>query len=129
VAGRRPAQQAGAAGVAAVGGWALTGHWYVHMNENVLQLHPVSLALAAALPLAGRPGRARRWARGLARFTAAVALAGVALQAFPGVDQVNGEVLALAVPLHVGTAAGLEAWVRGRTDRDPDRPRSRADGS
>lgn len=104
---------AGAAGVVAVGGWALTGHWYVHLNENVFQLHPVSLALAAALPMAGRPGRARRVALGLARATAAVALLGLALQALPGVDQVNGEILALAVPLHLGTAAGLEAWARG----------------
>lgn len=106
---------AGLAGVVAAGGWIFTGHWYVHLNENVLQLQPLSLLLAVALPLAPVGRRPRRAARALAWTTAGLAVLGLLAQALPGMEQANGEILALTVPLHLGTAVGLEGLVSAFT--------------
>jgi hypothetical protein len=103
---------AGLAGLVMGAGWVLTDHWYVHANENLLQLQPLSLALAVAAPAAVLAGRGRRAAVLLAWATAGLALLGAALQLLPAFDQVNGEVVALALPLHLGLAVGLGAVER-----------------
>ena len=100
---------AGLAGLVMAAGWVLTDHWYVQANENLLQLQPLSLALAVAAPSAALAGRGRRAAVLLAWATAGLALLGAALQLLPAFDQVNGEVVALALPLHLGLAVGLGA--------------------
>lgn len=107
---------AGLAGVTFAGAWILTDHWYAHGNENLLQLQPLSLALAVLLPLAVSGARARRAAHGLAWLVAGLSVAGVLLQPLPWFDQVNGEVLAVTVPLHLGTLAGLLAARRPPAD-------------
>ncbi len=103
----------GLLGVAFAGAWIFTEHWYTHGNENLLQLQPLSLALALLLPLAASARIGRRPARVLAWVVAGLAVAGVLLQLLPGFDQVNGEVLALTVPLHAGTLGGLLLLERG----------------
>jgi hypothetical protein len=71
-------------------------------------VNPLALALAVAVPLGlAGAGRAGRWGRWLATGLAALSLLGLALQAFPGFDQVNGQVIALALPIHLGIAVGL----------------------
>src|SRR5690606_7533834 len=47
---------------------------------------------------------ARHWT---AAALALLSIAGFALQALPGFDQMNGEIIALALPVHVGLAAGV----------------------
>lgn len=100
---------AGALGLVIVGAWSLTDHWYAHTNENLLQLEPLSLALVTLVPLATLTDRAFRPARWVAWAVAGLALLGAVLQVLPGFDQANGEVIAVALPVHLGLAVGLEA--------------------
>ena len=47
----------------------------------------------------------------LAKGVAGVAILGLLVQVLPGFDQVNGEVVALLLPAHLGLAWGvLRAW-------------------
>ena len=55
-------------------------------------------------PVASRAGRA---AEGLALVVAGLSLLGLALKVLPGFDQANVQVIALALPAHLGVAAGL----------------------
>ena len=43
-----------------------------------------------------------------------LSLLGFVLQVLPGFDQVNGPMIALALPIHLGIAAGLASRVRRR---------------
>lgn len=89
--------------------WLLTDHWYMHGNENLLQANPVSLLLALAVPLSLWTGRMDRVARGLAWTVAGLAGVGALAQVLPTLDQVNGSVIAVMLPVHLGVAAGLRA--------------------
>ena len=93
--------------------WALTDHVMAYRNENLFQLNPLLLGLPVLVPL-GLAGvhRAARWARLLASVLAGLSLAGFVLQALPGLDQVNGSVIALMLPIHLGVAAGLLRAIR-----------------
>ncbi len=103
---------AGAAGLVLTFLWAFTDHTAAYRNENLLQtslfLVPLMIVLPAAA--AGRPW-ARRPACVLGALVAISSLAGVLLQALPGFDQQNGEVLGLAVPANVGLAWGISRLV------------------
>jgi Domain of unknown function (DUF4105) len=99
---------AGLGGVVLAGLWAFTDHAMAYRNENLFQVNPLVLALAVLVPLAlVGSGRAVRWAGALALGLTAVSLLGFVLQVLPGMDQVNGQVIALALPIHVGFALGL----------------------
>ena len=90
--------------------WVFTDHFFWGLNENAFQANPVSLVLSALLLLAA-VGRGRVWTGRAAVTVAALAVAGLALQLMPGLDQVNGEILALAIPAHLGLVWGvLRAW-------------------
>ena len=97
--------------------WAGTDHWVTYGNENLLQANPLALLLAVLLPLAAKKNSARVTAalRWTATALALLSIAGLVLQALPGFDQVNGEIIALALPVHVGLAAGV---VLGFAPRD-----------
>ncbi len=112
------------AGLAAVGGgwtlvsglfglllvflWARTAHVTSQNNENVLQSDPLALALVVLLPAAlygrGRMAAAARW---LACAIAGLSLLGLVLKATPWFFQVNGGVIALALPANLGLAWAL----------------------
>ena len=99
---------AGLAGVVLAGLWGFTDHAMAYRNENLFQVNPLALALAVLLPLGlAGSGRAGRWGHALAVGLAALSVAGLALQVLPGFDQVNGQVIALALPIHLGLAIGL----------------------
>lgn len=91
--------------------WAVTDHIVTYGNENILQANPFALALAVLVPalVAGREW-ARRPALRVARVVAGMAVFGFVIQALPGFDQVNGEIIALILPIHVGLAVALERW-------------------
>jgi hypothetical protein len=93
--------------------WTFTDHVMAYRNENLLQLNPLLIGLAVLVPpgLAG-VHRAARWARRLALLLAGLSLAGFVLQALPELDQVNGPIIALALPIHVGMAMGLLRAIR-----------------
>jgi hypothetical protein len=88
--------------------WGLTDHAMAYRNENLLQLNPLLFALAVLVPL-GLAGRrsALRWGRLVALALAGLAAAGLVLQAVPGLDQVNGPIIALLLPIHIGIAIAV----------------------
>lgn len=102
----------GVAGAILAGLWAFTDHVIAARNENVLQCSIVALALALMLPLV-RPQRAgvQRSARLLAILVGALSLLGLALKLLPMFNQVNGQVLALFVPINLGLTLGVLAWL------------------
>ena len=103
----------GLGGMILAGMWAFTDHVMAARNQNVLQLNDLTLALGLLLPWARptRPGvvRAVRW---LAWLVAGLSVAGVLLKLLPLWPQVNGQVLALLVPLNLGLVAGVLAATR-----------------
>jgi hypothetical protein len=93
--------------------WAFTDHVMAYRNENLFQLNPLLLALAVLVPL-GLAGAAPagRWARAAALTLAALSVLGFVLQVLPGLDQVNGPIIALLLPIHLGVAVGLRRAIR-----------------
>ena len=84
--------------------WAFTDHAVTYYNENVLQAHPLLLALAVLAPLALLKGRAAKTATRLALVIAGLSVLGFLLQVLPQLDQVNGEIIALLMPVHIAVA-------------------------
>jgi len=101
----------GIGGVVLAGLWSLTDHVMAYRNENLFQINPLALALAVVLPFAIRGTSRAGWvAEVLALVVAGLSLLGLALKVLPGFDQSNVQVIALALPAHLGVAAGL--WRR-----------------
>ena len=99
---------AGVAGIVLAWLWLFTDHTTSYANENLLHLFPLSLALAVLVPLVAHGRRVAGAARGIAFAVAALSLAGLALKLLPG-SQVNFEVIALALPIHLGMVAALRS--------------------
>lgn len=104
---------AGFAGLIMVLTWTVTDHTFMYRNENLLQLSPLSLLLVPLLPRLVRRGRSPLAPR-IALAVALLAVLGFVLQALPGFFQTNGEIIALALPVHAGIAAG--AWMLARRE-------------
>ena len=94
-----------------------TAHDFMHWNENFLQANPLSLVLAVALVPAVFAGRWRRLAARTALLAAGVSILGLVMQVVPGIDQVNGYHLAVAVPAHLAVAWGVREVVRVDAER------------
>lgn len=113
----------GLAGLTLAGLWGLTEHADAHRNLNLFLADPLALALVALLPPLARgrnwAGRPALW---LAATLAAVSALGAAIEALPGVGQVNGEFVALLLPAHLGLARAVHRLARpaapGRTGRN-----------
>jgi len=88
--------------------WAFTEHTFTFNNENVLQASLLSLALAVMIPFGLR---LRSKAARLAAVIAALSVLGFVLQILPGLDQSNGEIIGLALPVHITLALGLTRLV------------------
>jgi len=113
---------AGLGGTLLAGLWGLTDHIYSYRNENLLQLNPLSLIVAAGLVgwlwrtrggESASPSRLATWA---AIVVAVLATAGLLIQVFPAFYQVNADVIALALPLHLGLASLVVALARRREE-------------
>jgi hypothetical protein len=95
---------AGIFGLVLAGLWAFTDHAAAYQNENLLQLNPLQLTLFPLLLRSTSTSTRRRfWVAG---FLAALSVGGLLLKLVPGFDQVNGEIIGLALPIHLGVAAG-----------------------
>ena len=104
---------AGIAGLALAYLWLFTAHVTSYANENLLHFFPLSLALVALIPLAVHRPASLAAARRIAATVAVLSVLGLLLKLLPG-NQVNGEIIALALPVHLGLVAGL-----GRSRADP----------
>ena len=85
--------------------WAFTDHMVTYRNENLLQVNPLLLALAVLAPAAilVRSWAVRIGVR-LAWVVAGLSVLGFLIQVLPGLDQVNGEIIALFLPIHLAIA-------------------------
>ncbi|HET6680072.1 MAG TPA: DUF4105 domain-containing protein [Gemmatimonadaceae bacterium] len=93
--------------------WTATRHSFWYRNENLLQFNPLSLALVVLIPLAMLRGRATRATGIVAGVVASLSVLGLVMQVLPAFSQVNGEVIALALPVHLAVVAALHAAGRG----------------
>ena len=99
---------AGIAGLVVTWLSLLSGHRAAHQNENILLFNLLALALAVLLPVAiRRGGRTLKTARRLALVVAALAALGLLLKLLPAFNQSNLELIALALPIHLGLWLGL----------------------
>lgn len=94
-------------GLILAGLWTLTDHTAASNNENLFQASLLALALLPLLPGAARRGPSSRRALMLAWLVAALSVVGLLLKLFPAFYQVNGEIIALALPIHLGVGAGV----------------------
>ncbi len=86
--------------------WTLTDHAIAFRNENLLQLNPLGLALLLLLPPLAYGARwAARPAVWVAAAMVALSLLGIVLGLLPGWIQGNAEMIALALPAHLGMFA------------------------
>jgi hypothetical protein len=102
---------AGIAGVALAYLWFFTDHVTSYANENLLHFSPLSLALVILIPLAARGAGSGAAARRVALAVAVLSLIGFVMKVIPG-SQVNGEIIALALPTHLGLLAGIGRFGR-----------------
>ena len=113
------ALMAGLAGLVMAGLWGLTDHVMAACNENLLQLNPLALLVLPGVVGWRNRGGAAKLAGRAALVVAVLSGLGFVLQALPGLDQINGPVIALALPAQVGIAAGLRGLI-GRRRWQPD---------
>ena len=115
----------GTAGLILMGLWLFTDHTAAYRNENLLHFSPLALALVVLVPLAAVGNRrVAALTLRLALVVAALSALGLILKVLPGMDQVNGELIALALPVHVALAASLWMLLRSRGHGDAgDGPR------
>lgn len=116
----------GFGGVALTALWALTNHVYSYHNENLLQANDLSLILAVLIivsvwrrtparamasdsdaQVADHAGVVGTFTSRLARLVAGLSVLGLAIKILPAFNQVNGEIIALLLPAHLGIALAL----------------------
>jgi hypothetical protein len=110
---------AGVFGLVLTGLWILTDHTASYWNENLFQLNPLALALLPLLPRTARRASGNRHGFIVAGVVAALSLLGLSLKLLPGFDQVNGEIIALALPIHLGVLVGAWMLIRSRAVTRP----------
>jgi hypothetical protein len=98
----------GIGGLMLIGFWTLTDHTAAYQNENILQADVLSLGLIWLLArLVRGSGAAARPALLLAALIAMISFAGWVLKILPQFYQINGDVIALALPAHLGVAGAV----------------------
>ncbi len=107
----------GTVGLVLAGLWGLTDHTATDNNENLLQANLLVLALIWFVPKAARGSLIGRRALVLAGIVAGLSQLGLVLKLLPEFYQVNGEIIALALPVHLGVAAASWQLTRRRDQR------------
>jgi uncharacterized protein DUF4105 len=103
----------GIVGTLLAGMWAFTDHVIARRNENVLQFSVLALVVAILLiPVLRGKSWPVRTARALATAMALLSVAGLLGKVLPSWIQANGQLLALAVPVNLGLAIGLQRYTR-----------------
>ena len=108
----------GILGLVLLGLWTLTDHTAAYNNENVLQANFLELMLLWFLARLARRSPGARRVLVLAAIVAGLSLLGLVLKLLPALYQVNGEILALALPIHMGVAVGIWQLDRSRSTRE-----------
>jgi len=110
----------GLGGMVLLGLWMLTDHAAAYANENLLQLNPLSLALLVLIPmLAFGIERGRSTTLYVALVIAGGSVLGLLVKVLPWFVQVNAEVVALALPIHLALAYSAYLLVGMRRSSPP----------
>jgi hypothetical protein len=124
---------AGFGGLILLGLWGVTDHAIAYRNLNLFQLSPLALPLVLLLPALALGRRwARRGAVRLSLVVAALSVLGLLLKVLPWFHQVNGEMVALALPINCAVAwaawrlAGEPAVLGGRSTKHVPEPSTAA---
>ena len=80
---------------------------YMGDNTTLLQLHPLLLVAAVAVPVALMRHARTRVAMGVSTTIAGLSIAGVLLQLIPALSQRSGIIVAVTVPVHVALAIAV----------------------
>lgn len=102
----------GVFGLVLAGLWGFTDHTAAYYNENLFQANPLALVLVWSLPRSAR--HVSQLASRVTVVIAALSLLGFVLKVLPGFYQVNGEIIALALPIHLGLAMAMWKMARQR---------------
>jgi hypothetical protein len=98
----------GTGGILLLALWALTDHQIAHRNVNLFHFDPLAMGLVLLAPAAAYGARwAKRPALWLALAIAGLSVLGLLLKVVPGFQQVNGEIIALTLPVHLALAWSL----------------------
>jgi len=108
----------GMVGLVLAGLWGFTDHTAAYNNENLLQANLLAVPLLWLVPKAARGSPIGRRALVLAAIVAGLSQLGLVLKLLPAFYQVNGEIIALALPIHLGVAAGVWQLRRSRSTRE-----------
>ena len=108
----------GMVGLVLAGLWGLTDHTAAYKNENLLQANLLALALLWWVPKAARGLPSGRRALALAALLVGLSLLGLVLKLLPAFYQVNAEIIALALPSHLGVTGGLWQLRRSHSTRE-----------
>ena len=102
----------GMVGLVLAGLWGFTDHTAAYNNENLLQANLLAVPLLWLVPKAARGSPIGRRALVLAAIVAGLSQLGLVLKLLPAFYQVNGEIIALALPIHLGVAAACWRLIR-----------------
>lgn len=103
----------GILGTALAALWLFTNHVYSYYNENLLQANSLSLVLAVMIFASLRRRQRTNGSvvgaatERLGLIVAVLALLGFVVQILPVFYQVNGEIIAMMMPAHIGIALAL----------------------
>jgi hypothetical protein len=93
--------------------WAVTDHTTSYANENLFLFNPLLLPLVVLAPMvaygARRVAAPAVW---IAATVAVIAVVGFVVQVFPAMDQVNGDLYALVMPVHGAIAVSVHRMRR-----------------
>ena len=81
--------------------WFGTDHRFGHWNENVLQYNPLCWIVGIAFAILLFRGHFPKWGLRALDVVVGLSLVGFVIQILPGMNQVNGEAIALALPIHL----------------------------
>ena len=81
--------------------WLVTEHRFGHWNENLFQYNPLSWVVGLAFVILMFRGHFPKWGIWSLNGVAGLSLLGYLIQIVPGMNQVNGEAIALALPIHL----------------------------
>ena len=95
----------GIGGAVSTWGWVATDHFVSKYNENLLHVTPLGLVLLVLLPAAS--GGGRRMAFVVSAIIAGLSLLGLVLKVTPFFFQVNGDMIALCLPVHLALCWSL----------------------
>ncbi len=100
--------------------WLFTEHRFGHWNENLLHYSPLSLVVAFSFLRLLIRGRLPRIALPVISTVALLSVIGLGLKVFPYFDQVNTEVISIALPIHLGLVMAVRS-ARRFEQYHPDR--------